>query len=95
MLCRQSTAPDTRAYPLTPESFWGHKHTSAQAQIAMRVSYAIVTLPFLAALACGQRASQSEPKAPVAPITITGDLENIDFCRAIRRARFEYREPEL
>src|SRR6266478_5493169 len=53
------------------------------------VSYAIVTLPFLAALACGQRASQSEPKAPVAPITITGDLENIDVCRAVPREDIE------
>ena len=55
----------------------------------MRVSYAIVTLSFLAALACGQRASQSEPKAPVAPITITGDLQNIDVCRAVPREDIE------
>jgi hypothetical protein len=55
----------------------------------MRVSYAMVTLSFLAALACGQHPSQSEPKAPVAPITITGDLQNIDVCSAIPREDIE------
>lgn len=55
----------------------------------MRVSYAIVMLSFLAALACGQRASQSEPRAPVAPIIITGELQNIDVCRAIPREDIE------
>ncbi len=55
----------------------------------MRVSYAMVTLSFMAALACGQHASQKEPKAPVAPITMTGGLQKIDVCSAIPREDIE------
>ena len=55
----------------------------------MRVSYAMVTMSFLAALACEQHASHSEPRAPVAPISITGGLRSIDVCSAIPREDIE------
>jgi len=37
----------------------------------------------LVTLACGKQATPSEPKAPVAPITLQADLTSIDLCQAI------------
>ena len=50
---------------------------------------ALATLLTLAALACGQLGSTSEPKAAVAPITLSSDLTTIDVCRAIPQEDME------
>ena len=42
-----------------------------------------LTCLILAALACGGQVSRSEPKTPVAPITLQADLTAIDLCQAI------------
>ncbi len=47
------------------------------------------TLLFLAALACGPLSSTSAPKATVAPITIGGDLTQVDVCRAVPQEDIE------
>lgn len=46
-------------------------------------------LMIVAVLACRQTASTSEPKAPVAPLNISGDLTKIDVCQAIPKEDIE------
>jgi hypothetical protein len=43
----------------------------------------------LAVLACGGTAAPSQPTAPVAPLTIGGDLTQIDVCSAIPQEDIE------
>jgi hypothetical protein len=56
-------------------------------------TFILVTLfTLIAALslaACGQTALPSEPKATVAPITISDDLTKIDLCQAIPKEDIE------
>lgn len=40
-------------------------------------------LLLLPALACGLESNRSEPKAAVAPITLSNDLTKVDLCQAI------------
>lgn len=58
-----------------------------------RHTFILVTLfTLIAALslvACGQTALPSEPKATVAPITISGDLTKLDLCQAIPKEDIE------
>jgi hypothetical protein len=53
--------------------------------------YLIAIIPFIfAALACGFSSdSTSEPKVPVAPITVGSDLTQIDVCQAIPQEDIE------
>jgi hypothetical protein len=51
--------------------------------------YAAVTLLIFSTLACGLASSASEPKATVAPITIGGDLTQVDVCRAVPQEDIE------
>lgn len=44
---------------------------------------------FLAILACGLASAPTEPKTPVAPINVTGDLSHINLCQAIPAADME------
>jgi hypothetical protein len=46
-------------------------------------------LVMLAALACGGTSLPSKPTAPIAPITIGGDLTQIDVCAAIPQQDIE------
>ena len=46
------------------------------------------TLLFFAA-ACGQSPSSSEPKTPVAPVTVGADVTKIDLCQAIPKEDME------
>jgi hypothetical protein len=43
----------------------------------------------LAALACGGTPAPSEPKVPIAPITVVSDLTQIDVCAAIPQEDIE------
>jgi hypothetical protein len=43
----------------------------------------------LALLSCGQQSPTSEPKAPVAPISLAGDLSQIDVCKTIPKEDIE------
>ncbi len=44
---------------------------------------------FLTSLACGGTAAPKQPTAPIAPITITNDLTQIDLCQAIPQEDIE------
>jgi hypothetical protein len=50
---------------------------------------AAASLISIGLLSCGETSSPSDPKAPVAPIAIGGDLSKIDVCGAIPKEDIE------
>jgi hypothetical protein len=50
---------------------------------------AALAVLILAGLACGGSSAPSQPKAPIAPITIGADLTQIDVCAAIPQEDIE------
>lgn len=51
--------------------------------------FTVAALLILSTLACGTRSSQSEPRVPVATITIGDDLTKTDLCQAIPKEDIE------
>lgn len=54
-----------------------------------RFRFAIAGLIGIGLLSCGQTIQTSDPKAPVAPIAISGGLSKIDVCAAIPKEDIE------